>query len=183
MQAVALETLQGLSGRLVGLGLLHSLWISLAVASLVALVFQSCPRLSHQARYLILLAALSLVAIGPIVAVPLHQALASSTTSVERPTELIVVASAMSNPVEQPSAAGRPLVRSANEASSFRSRVPPFVTIALSQTLIAICHYEPALVALWLVGMAALTSFLVVGVPRRTKNLPRGAVRQNQRSR
>jgi hypothetical protein len=58
MQAIAIESFQSLSARLIGLGLLHGLWISLGVASAVALGFQLRPYLSHQARHRVLVIAL-----------------------------------------------------------------------------------------------------------------------------
>ena len=77
MQAIAIESLQSLSARLIGLGILHGLWISLCAASAVALRFQLRPNLSHQARHRILVIALLLVAAAPIVVTPLHRAFAS----------------------------------------------------------------------------------------------------------
>ena len=55
MQALAIEAFQGLSASLVWPALLHSLWIGLLAASVVALVFQAGTRLSHRARHVILL--------------------------------------------------------------------------------------------------------------------------------
>jgi beta-lactamase regulating signal transducer with metallopeptidase domain len=65
MPALALEAIQGISGRLLWLSLLHSLWLGLILAALVALVFQVRWTLTHRARHAILLTALCLVAAGP----------------------------------------------------------------------------------------------------------------------
>jgi len=65
MQALAIEAIPGLIGGLLWLVLLHGLWLGLATAGVVALVFQFRWRLSHRGRRAILLAALGLVAIGP----------------------------------------------------------------------------------------------------------------------
>jgi hypothetical protein len=61
MHAILFEAFEGLSGRLIGLGLLHSLWVGLCVAALLSLAFQICPNLSHQARYLMLVFAFFLI--------------------------------------------------------------------------------------------------------------------------
>jgi hypothetical protein len=80
MQAFALETLEGLSGRLVELGLLHGLWIGLFAASVLAIAFRMRPQLMHAARYAMLVVGLFLAAIGPMFATPLHYALSSRPT-------------------------------------------------------------------------------------------------------
>ena len=77
MQDIAIESLRSLSGRLIGLGLMHSLWISLCAASAVALGFQLRPYLSHQSCYRILVTALLLVAAAPILVTALERACAS----------------------------------------------------------------------------------------------------------
>jgi hypothetical protein len=51
MQPLSRAAFQALSGRMLELGLLHSLWIGLVTASLVALAFQAVPRLSHGKRH------------------------------------------------------------------------------------------------------------------------------------
>jgi Zn-dependent protease with chaperone function len=61
----AIEAIRELSGRWLWLALLHSLWIGLAAAALVALAFHVCRRLSHRSRHAILLGALGMVAVGP----------------------------------------------------------------------------------------------------------------------
>jgi hypothetical protein len=112
MQAIGFEAFQGVSGRLVGLGLLHSLWIGLFVASVVALALQAFPRLSHQARHFILLAALLLVATGPVVATLLHHTLASRPTRKAPPGEPIVIVSGSGNSLDLPFASERRSIRS-----------------------------------------------------------------------
>ncbi|SIO67491.1 BlaR1 peptidase M56 [Singulisphaera sp. GP187] len=72
MQALATEAIQGLSGGLVWLGLLHSLWFGLLTAALVALLFQTCRAISHKTRHATLLAALCLVAFSPLVLTTIH---------------------------------------------------------------------------------------------------------------
>ena len=107
MQAFALEAFEGLSGRLIGLGLLHGLWIGLVAASLVALAFQVCPRLTHQARHRILLVALLLVVIGPLVATPLHHALSSRPMKTAQASEPIIMVPGTSESLELPLPADR----------------------------------------------------------------------------
>lgn len=65
MQALALEAIQGMTGGLLWLALLHALWIGLAAAGGVALAFQAGRPFAHRARHAGLLAALGLVAVGP----------------------------------------------------------------------------------------------------------------------
>jgi hypothetical protein len=79
MPTSALEAFGGLTGRLVWLGLLHSVWIGLLVGSGVALIFQIGPRITHGARHAILLVAMLIASAGPI-AMAIAQHLSSSPT-------------------------------------------------------------------------------------------------------
>ncbi len=80
MPTFAAQAFGGLIGRLVWLGLLHSLWIGLVVASGTALILRFGSRLSHQARHAILAVAMIVVASGPG-AVALAQYVASCWAS------------------------------------------------------------------------------------------------------
>ncbi|WP_406696049.1 M56 family metallopeptidase [Singulisphaera sp. Ch08] len=67
MQTLATEALQGLIGGLVWLGLLHSVWLGLVMAALVALGFQTRWVRSHRSRHAALFVSLGLVAFSPLV--------------------------------------------------------------------------------------------------------------------
>jgi beta-lactamase regulating signal transducer with metallopeptidase domain len=80
MQAVAIEAFERLIASFIWPALLHSLWIGLLAAAVAALVLQTCTRLSHHARYGILLAALFLTVLGPGVSMLLQCTIASRST-------------------------------------------------------------------------------------------------------
>ena len=164
MQAIGFEAFQGVTGRLVGLGLLHSLWIGLLVASLVALALQIRPRLSHQTRHRILLAALLLVATGPVLATLLHSSLASCPTRKTSPSEPIAIVSGSGTSRALPfGAIDRVTIRSTIETEGRRARWLAITSVAFSQLVTAVDRYQPILVAVWLTGMAAFGGVLTSG--------------------
>src|SRR5215472_11052397 len=117
MPGFAVEALHGLTGRLVWLGLLNSLWIGLFVASLVALVFHAGPRLTHQLRHAVLVIALLLVALGPVGVTVLQQVGASRPARNNRPSPGLTVLVSFSRtiPAEpDPPSARSPLRASQN---------------------------------------------------------------------
>jgi bla regulator protein blaR1 len=80
MRSFALEALGAIAGRLIWLGLVHSIWIGLLSAAVVALILQSVHRLSHRARHTIFLLAMVGVAAGPVAVTFLQQWLSSRIT-------------------------------------------------------------------------------------------------------
>ena len=75
MQAIAIEAFKSVTAW-VWPTMLHSLWIGLLAASIVAIAFQAFTRLSHQARYGILLAGLGVSVFVPVVATLLYDSVA-----------------------------------------------------------------------------------------------------------
>jgi beta-lactamase regulating signal transducer with metallopeptidase domain len=151
------------SGRLVCLGLLHSLWIGLFVASVVALAFQVRPSLSHESRHWVVLAALLLVATGPVVATLLHYNVASRPKRKAPPGALTTVVSEFGKSLELPSASDGEPSRSATETKDHPARSLSIVIPAMSQLVTIVHRYQPIVVAAWLIGMFALGAVLTLG--------------------
>jgi beta-lactamase regulating signal transducer with metallopeptidase domain len=162
MAGIALEAVDGASGRLVMLVLLHSLWISLVVASHVALVFPMCPRLSHQTRHLILLVALLLVAMGPVIAAPVHRALSRGS---ERVMEEDAIAKEYSRvvPMDTPRAPSPNPVSTASAGSLRKTPVMSTPLVVISRSLIAIHCVQRSLLIAWFVGFGTLAGILALG--------------------
>jgi beta-lactamase regulating signal transducer with metallopeptidase domain len=163
MQTIGFEAFQGVSGRLVGLGLLHSLWIGLFVASVVALALQVRPRLSHQARYRILLAAFLVVATGPFGATFLHRSLASHPTRNAPPSTNNTIVSGSAKSGGLLAATGRRPIRSVIETNGHWTGLVSIMNLAISEPVKAVHRYQPILVATWLIGVAALGGVLALG--------------------
>ena len=163
MQTISFEAFQGVSGRLVCLGLLHSLWIGLFVASVVALAFQVRPSLSHESRHWVVLAALLLVATGPVVATLLHYNVASRPTRKAPPGALTTVVSEFGKSLELPSASDGEPSRSAIETEDHPARSHSIVIPAMSQLVTIVHRYQSILVAAWLIGVSALGAVLTLG--------------------
>src|SRR5262249_29911708 len=75
MPPIPLEALEGLTGRLVTLGLVHAGWVGLLVAAILSLAFQCLPLRSHRARHDLLMAAMGLIVIGPMAVVAIHRSI------------------------------------------------------------------------------------------------------------
>jgi bla regulator protein blaR1 len=162
MAGIALEAVDGGSARLVLLVLLHSLWIGIVVASIVALVFPLCPRLSHQTRHRVLLVALLLVAIAPAVVTPVHLALARrSARGIEQITRTMAVSNVIPIDTSQP----RPMSSVGTARTGPRSPTPIISTptIVISRSIVAISCLQRFLLGAWVVGVATLAGVLALG--------------------
>ena len=160
MQTLSLEALQGLSGRLFVLGLLHSLWIGLCVASMVALVFQIRPRLSHRSRHLLLLLAFFFVPAAPLVVVPIHHALLSPPSGRVQPSTVISVKSGAAGFDDAPPAATHEPAASVTASSDHLAWDLSLLAFFLSRSAVALDHLQPFLLGMWSVGSVALACFL-----------------------
>jgi beta-lactamase regulating signal transducer with metallopeptidase domain len=163
MQTIGFKAFQGVSGRLVGLGLLHSLWMGLFVASVVALALQAFSRLSHQTRHFILLMALFLVATAPVVATLLHHALASRPMRKAPQSEPNFIVSGLGNSPELPFASDRGPIHSVVRTKAHRARFHSIMSPAISQLVTAVHRYQSILVAAWTIGMLAIGGILALG--------------------
>ena len=163
MQFIGFEAFQGVSGRLVGLGMIHSLWIGLLVAAVVELALQVRSRLSHEARHRILLAALLLVATGPVAATLLQRNLAARSTRGAPSNELIKIALDLRRPLKLPSTNDRMPIRSVNETKGDWARLLSIITSPISRLATAMQGYQPILVGAWLTGMFAFGCVLALG--------------------
>jgi beta-lactamase regulating signal transducer with metallopeptidase domain len=161
MAGIALEAVDGGSGRLVLLVLLHSLWIGIVVASTVALVFPLCPRLSHQARYLMLVVALTLVTVGPAVVTSLNRGLAYRATSSDKPYEVFVVASDLAK-INQTRPSPADSVGSTSREPHRSAPFPSPLSLVIARSINAINCLQQFLLGAWLVGVATLTVLLAL---------------------
>ncbi len=164
MQDIAIESLRSLSGRLIGLGLMHSLWISLCAASAVVMGFQLRPYLSHQSRYRILVIALLLVAAAPILVTALDRACASRGLGTALTTAVITVRAGMGESDESSRPSGREndttaVVTLSTRSSSFRS----ILIAGLTKSIDAVHRLQPFLLAAWGAGVLACAFALAVG--------------------
>jgi beta-lactamase regulating signal transducer with metallopeptidase domain len=163
MQAIAIESLQSLSGRLIGLGLLHSLWISLCAASAVALWFQLRPYLSHQSRHRILVTALLLVAAAPIFVTALASALASPRSG-NALTSAVIRVRAGAGELEKARPDGHDNVTSSALSPSPRQiRFRSILSAGLTESVVAVHRLRPFMVVAWGAGVVVCAVALAVG--------------------
>jgi beta-lactamase regulating signal transducer with metallopeptidase domain len=162
MQAVAFEAIQGLSGRLALLFLLHSFWIGLAVASLVTVAFQVCSHLSHEAAYRTLVVALLFAAVAPAAVTGLHRALAYQPTLTTAKQAMITVRSGEPVIDEQrpPAALSR---NPANKAPRRPAELLSTAAVFASSAVAAIHWLQPLLLGAWFVGTSTFAGLLAVG--------------------
>jgi beta-lactamase regulating signal transducer with metallopeptidase domain len=182
MQAIAFESLQSLTGRLIGLSLLHSLWISLGVASAVAFACQMWPRMSHRSRYKISIISLLLVAALPIVIAPLHHEVASRYARREvRVVAITFLAGTGEVDGSRPPGHQNARTRVVTQ-SSLRDRCISILSMAFSHAVCAVRRFQPWLLAVWGAGVLICAGFLTLGavVLRRMYNEGRPAPRQIQ---
>ncbi len=159
MPEFAFEAVGGLTVRLVWLGLLHSLWLGLLAASVVALVRQSAPRLSHRTSHAILAGALLVAALGPIGAAACQHLAGPAADEVAATT--IVVRT------EGPSLAGSG-GPAAESNRSPRSDAPadspaPFAGRVSTRWLDPLRRARPLVLSIWSLAVAALGAILAVG--------------------
>jgi hypothetical protein len=166
MQAIAIESLQSLIGRLIGLGLMHGLWISLCIASAVALWFQIRPRLSHQSRHRILVIALLLVAAAPIVVAGLHHFIASRRMSNAMTSSMITVHVSTGELDEARPNGGEKTVTAVMAGSPTSSRLRSVLSAALTESVDVVHRLQPFLVVAWAAGVFA-ESYHLRKRPRR----------------
>jgi hypothetical protein len=163
MPTFAPEAFGGLTGRLVWLSLIHSLWIGLLAASVVALILQSAPRLSHRTRHAILAAAMLVAAVGPI-ALALWQHLGPSRAPGIAATGMLPTFLVRTNgpslvgPDPLAEVSSRPQAAGAPPASgpAFASRVPIRFIDALRKV-------RPVVFGIWSLAMAMLGAILIIG--------------------
>jgi beta-lactamase regulating signal transducer with metallopeptidase domain len=162
MQAVAFEAIQGLSGRLALLFLLHSFWIGLAVASLVTVAFQVCSHRSHEAAYRTLVVALLFAAVAPAAVTGLHRALAYQPTLTTAKQMMITMSSGEPVTDEQ----RPPAALSRNPANKTPRRPAALLSTAavLASSAVAAIHWlQPFLLGAWFVGTSTFAGLLAVG--------------------
>lgn len=172
MPPLAPETLGGLTGRLVTLGLVHGLWIGLLAASAAAIALRAIPHRWRRARYALLLSALGAAALGPPVATAFQRSRAATrqvvVVAVEAPLDAgIAVApvEAISGPAEAGPGASAP-----------PARVLPLVGVeeVISRMAPAFDAAQPFVFAGWLLVSTALCMLLALGF-RATAALRREA--------
>lgn len=108
MPAIASEDPRWVMLRLVWLGLLHSVWLGVAIAAVVAVLLRAMPGLSHRVRHNVLAAALVVAAAGPcVLAIGQHAGLRRATRPVARAPEWTIDIQA--GPSGRVREAGRPV--------------------------------------------------------------------------
>ena len=160
MPTHAIAAVAGLTGRLHWLGLIHSLWIGLGVASGAALILQAGPRVSHRARHAILVVALLVVAVGPV-AVAAAQILIGSRSEQQPATlqsMILVSRSALSDSL--------PTVPSPTPTAADAAHPAPGLAFArgpLARAAEGIRMARPAATRVWWAAVASMGSILVLG--------------------
>ncbi|APW62259.1 M56 family metallopeptidase [Paludisphaera borealis] len=164
MQALAIEAAPGMSGGLLWLALLHGLWLGLAAAGVVALVFQARWTLSHRARHAILLGALGLVAIGPPV-LSAFQRLADWRDPGVDPMgmETLVAMSSDPSAIYAPAATSAPATLHPGEVSPV-AKLRRSLSAALDRISAFAQAARPAALAVWSLAVLGLTAVLALGV-------------------
>ena len=164
MQALATEAIQGLSGGLVWLGLLHSLWLGLVTAALVALVFQTRWALSHRSRHATLLVALGVVAFSPVVLTAVQYLTAgqrSEDVSVSAATAAVILpGQSTTRPRDESSVAAAPF-------SGGVSRTVPlfrFLGFTLDRLVVVTRAVQPYALAAWSLVVLGLSVVMALGV-------------------
>ena len=163
MQHAAREAFQFLSGPMAELGFLHSLWIAILLASLVALVFHWRPQLSHGTRHTILLASFAVAALAPLVVAPAHFAMASRPADESASDEIITVAFGAGTAGENASMSdGRPLAGIATN-DRHEGGLGSFVAACLERLVAAERRLKPAMMFGWSAGVGILGCIIVIG--------------------
>ncbi len=157
MPTLALEALRGLTGRLLTLGLVHALWIGLLSASTAAVALRLLPPRARQARHRLLLALLTITALGPIAATTTQRSLKTSTpprppASLSRSLVVLSgrVLDALATPTTPPTSHPVPALSLAHRSSV----IDPRFFSAL----------QPFLLAAWLTVFVTLAAILSLGV-------------------
>ena len=163
MQALAIEAIERLNAWPVWPALLHSLWFGLLAASVVALIFQARPGLSHRARYRILLAALALLIPAPAVATLLQRVNASRPTRAVEAGPVREAAVAAGKPSAQPRSASPASILFSPARSTSRIRHVASIAGFLAFLTNASQCIRPFVVAAWLLGVAVSSVFLALG--------------------
>ena len=161
MHAVAIESFQELSARWIWPALLHSVWIGLLVAAVCAIVVNGSARLSHGARYAILLVALALAILGPAVVTVFERRLAAVTATTA--PELVITAQTApgAERVSGPLAAHSP--RTSNLIAAGRSRFTEFTAAWRSSCSSLATWAFPFVLAVWSCGVAIIAGFVLLG--------------------
>lgn len=160
MQTLATEAFQRVSGSLIWIGLLHSLWLGLVMAALVALVFQICRTLSHQTRHAILLAALGVVAFSPFVLTVVQYHVAGGQTEA-------VTVSAATAPGLLPGQATSQLRGASSAAVVPRpgglSQTVPLFRLTLDRVVVVVRAIRPYALLVWALVVFGLSAMLALG--------------------
>jgi hypothetical protein len=145
--------------RLLWLWLLHSTWLGLLAAGIVAVSFQVFRRLSHGARHRVLVWALGISALGPgIAAVIQDRSGGSAIVAVLDSDSLSFVDGSTSR-------AGSPELPLVGQSTRLLGPIarPGIVTSLISDAIENVRGVQPVAIATWLCGVAALSSIVMMG--------------------
>jgi beta-lactamase regulating signal transducer with metallopeptidase domain len=163
MQALAIEAFESLVTWLVWPALLHSLWIGLLATSVVALLLQSCTRVSRHAQYGALLAALVLTILGPAVATLIQHVIASRSDGGLEHGSLITALVNASDPGHVPERKTPGPVPSFQPKAPSRNSSFAFLIRRLAYLADELRRARLFVVAAWLLGALMSGGFLALG--------------------
>jgi bla regulator protein blaR1 len=162
MQAVAIESFQQLSERVIWPALLHSVWIGLVAASVSALILQSAGRLSHRARHAILLGAIALVVLGPAIATALERSRPHRRAAEGSPYWVITAGRPQAEEhvmTQAPKSSPMP----SGELSLPRPSPFEFAAARASDCVRFASRARPFALTMWFLGVAIIAGFLALG--------------------
>jgi len=163
VQAFAIEACENVVAWLVWPVLLHSLWFGLVAASLVALVFQTCKRLSHDTRYVLLCVSLVATVLGPsVVAISLCATAREPRASAIARSTGVTVTEKIRPHSDARSSSPAPFESVLGVSDSRRGEATSLSAV-IASVVEALRQARRFLVAAWLLGLAASVAFLVVG--------------------
>ncbi len=162
----------GLIARLAWLGLIHAGWIGLLVAGVVALAFQAIPRLGPRGRHRALIAAMGIVAVGPIAAAVGHELVSEGAERPAMPGEWIIGRVEMSEASDADRRAPAPVAIRPLP----RTDRPAFVPKIIAGAARILDSARPVLLTIWASGVAVLGSILLVGAIGLRRTLRRAVL-------
>ncbi len=163
MPAIALEAFGGLIGHWIWLSLIHSLWIGLLAAAAAALITQSAPRVSHQARHAILSAAMLVAALGPVAMTAWHHLGPRGKTVRTRGRSAASSSFGLAGHCPR-SRAGRASWGDDRAAVASPSAPLALARRAASGFVGTIARSRPALLVLWSLTVMVLVATLILGM-------------------
>ncbi len=163
MPTSALEAFGGLTGRLIGLGLIHSLWIGLLIAAGVALIFQMAPQMTHRVRHATLIVAMLVAATGPIAMATAQHLTCTRLERREAPLIGAVLVSRAEEVRDGPSGPSDAPPRPAEPHAGRRSPRFPVAAGIIARAVVGMRMARPVITPVWSAIVASLCAVLALG--------------------